>query len=73
MIFRGEDTDNEHSDDITKKNTTDKMSKDVKLVTLAMLLDKAKEKGVSEAQILARINNNIPDKEKIDDIKILSC
>ena len=72
MLFSGEDTDNEPSDDITAKNTVDTVAKDVKLITLKMVQDKAKEKGVSEPQILATLNKDTPEKEHINDLKLLS-
>jgi hypothetical protein len=71
-LFSGEDTDNEHSNDMSDKNTVDPVAKDVKLITLKMVQDRAKEKGVSDAQILARLNNNTPEKEHIKDINLLT-
>jgi len=71
-LFSGEDTDNEHSEDMTKKNTVDPIAKDVKIVTLKMVKDKATEKGVSDAQILARLNKDTPEKEHIKDINLLT-
>jgi len=72
MLFSGEDTDNEHSDDITAKNTSDPIAKGVKIITLEMVQAKALEKGITEAQILATLNKDTPEKEHVTDVKLLS-
>ena len=72
-LFSGEDTDNEHSDDITSKNTKpDELKSSVKVPTIEELIKKAKSKGISEAQILATLNKDTPEKEHITDIKNLT-
>jgi len=60
MLFSGEDTDNEHSDDITKKNSTE-----YKAPTVAETLDYAKKLGVTEQQLIDKYNANMGEKEQI--------
>jgi hypothetical protein len=56
----------------SSQQTTDKMKSEVKIVTLEMVKDLASKKGVTDAQILAKINNNTPAKEHVDEIKKLT-
>jgi hypothetical protein len=62
--------------DIKSPNKVEEVEDDlkasVKLITLKMVQDKAKEKGVSDAQILATLNKDTPEKEHINDLKLLS-
>jgi hypothetical protein len=60
MLFSGEDTDNEHSDDITKKNSTE-----YKAPTISETLDYAKKLGVTEQQLIDKYNANMGEKEQI--------
>jgi hypothetical protein len=64
-IYAGEDLPNDNEEE-------KEMKKDIKIITLQMVQDKAKEKGVSEPQILATLNKDTPEKEHINDLKLLS-
>jgi len=68
-IYAGEDIPNEQDQDRIEEK---KMKESVKVITLQILQDKAKEKGITDAQILAKLNNNTPDKEHIADINLLT-
>lgn len=46
--------------------------KEVSTITLDMVKDLASKKGVTDAQILARINNNTPEKEHVKEIEKLT-
>ncbi len=54
------------------EEVVDDLKASVKIITLEMFLTKAKEKGVSEAQILATLNKDTPEKEHVTDVKLLS-
>lgn len=57
VLFSGEDTDNQSSDDIDKQNSfkqdKPKQTTDENKVTVKMLIELANKKGVTEKQILA--------------------
>ena len=63
-IYAGEDIPNE--------SDQDREVEKVKLITLDQLKTKASEKGVTDAQMLARLNKNTPEKEHITNIEKLT-
>lgn len=74
-LFSGEDTDNEHSDDITKRNTkaeVDTLKDEVKPVTLQDLLTLAESKKVTNEQLLTKVNNATPEKDHVTDVQKLT-
>lgn len=60
-LFSGEDTDNEHSDDITKKNSVE-----YKAPTIAETLAYATKLGVTEQQLIDQYNKNMGAKEQVE-------
>ena len=77
MLFSGEDTDNEHSDDIAKRNAKaeaeeKEMKASVKQVTLQDLLTLAESKKVTNEQLLAKVNNATPEKDHVTDVQKLT-
>ena len=56
MLFSGEDTDNEHSDDITKKNSVE-----YKVPSVSDVIAFATKLGITEQQLIDQHNKNIPD------------